>query len=173
MKECINDILTKTPEVEKRYLLKIVLSNGKTFYAVNEMRVESYKTKAIDVLLNDEKMERFHGLGICISTQTGSTGYSRSVSGAIIQPGLNVIQLKEVGGIHHSHYRSIVNPIIFLDSAKIDLISDDFSNTKLCFDRYDIDLDGRFQITCTLSDKFVQIAHYKQHKWIDNLKQLF
>ncbi|MDI9540714.1 MAG: hypothetical protein QM204_04495 [Bacillota bacterium] len=173
MNECINNILTKTPEIEERYLLKIALSNGKIFYAVNEMRVESYKTKKITVLLNDEKLETFHGLGMCISTQIGSTGYNRSIMGAIVQPGLKVMQLKEIGGIHHSHFSSIPNPIVLLDSAKIDFISDDFSNTKLCFDRYDVDLDGKLQITCTLSDKCVQIAHYKPHKWINNLKQLF
>lgn len=173
MRDCVNNILTKKPEIEKRYLLKIALSNGKVFYAVNEMRVESYKTKVIDVYLNDEKLETFHGLGMCVSTQIGSTGYNRSIFGAIVQPGLKVLQLKEVGGIHHSHFNSIINPIILLDSTKIDLISNDFSNTKLCFDRYDVDLEGKLQITCTLSDKFVQIAHYKPQKWIDNLKQLF
>ncbi|MGI6607743.1 MAG: NAD(+)/NADH kinase [Erysipelotrichaceae bacterium] len=173
MKEFVNHILTKVPEIEKRYLLKTVLSNGKIFYSVNEVRVESFKTKVIDVLLNDEKLETLHGLGICVSTQIGSTGYNRSISGAIIQPGLNVLQLKEVAGIHHAHFHSISNPMIFLGSTKIDLISDDFSNTKLCFDRYDFDLDGKLQITCTLSDRYVQIAHYKPHNWIDNLKQLF
>ena len=173
MKECVNNILTKTPEIEKRYLLKIVLSNGKTFYSVNEMRVESYKTKTIDVFLDDEKLETFRGLGMCVSTQIGSTGYNRAISGAIIQPGLKVMQLKEIGGVHHSHFRSLINPIVMLDSTKIDFISEDFGNTKLCFDRYDIDLEGKLQITCTLSDRFVQIAHYKPRKWINNLKQLF
>ncbi|NLZ75059.1 MAG: hypothetical protein GX914_00980 [Erysipelotrichia bacterium] len=173
MKEFVSQILTKKPEIEKRYLLKIDLSNGKKFYAVNEMRIESYKTKVIDVLLNDEKLETFHGLGMCVSTQIGSTGYNRSISGAIVQPGLNVLQLKEVGGIHHSHFNSIINPIVLLGSTKIDFISEDFSNTKLCFDRYDVDLEGELQITCVLSDRFVQIAHYKPQRWIENLKQLF
>ena len=137
------------------------------------MRIESYKTKVIDVLINDEKLETFHGLGMCVSTQIGSTGYNRSISGAIIQPGLNVLQLKEVGGIHHSYFNSMINPIVLLGSTKVDFISEDFSNTKLCFDRYDVDLKGKLQITCTLSNKFVKIAHYKPQRWIENIKQLF
>ncbi|MDO4378283.1 MAG: NAD(+) kinase, partial [Erysipelotrichia bacterium] len=173
LKECINDIAYKQPQIEKKKLLQVDLSCGKRYYAVNEMWLESYKTKALDIYLDGQLLEKYHGSGIVLSTQTGSTAFTRSVGGAVIQPGLEVIELSELSGIHHSHYRSLRNPLIVNGNTQIKIVSQDFSHTKLCFDRYDIDLPLQQEITCILADKYVQLAHYKPINWISHLKQLF
>ncbi len=173
MNDCIEDIATKQPEIETKRLLKISLSSNREFYAVNEAWIESFKTQHINVQINDSQLETFHGTGLVISTQIGSTAYSRSAGGAIIQPGLETIQLSEICGIHHSHYHSIGNPIIVSADTTIKLISQQFSHAKLCFDRYYIDLPEKQEISCTLSNKKVQLAHYKPIDWISRLQHLF
>lgn len=173
MKECINDISTKQPQIEKKKLLEITLSSSKKYYAVNEMWLESYKTKTLDIYLDNHFLERFHGSGMVISTQTGSTAFSRSIGGSVIQPKLELMEMCEISGVHHAHYRSLRNPLIVSGSSEIKIVSEDFSHTKMCFDRYDIDLPQKQEIVCTLADKYVQLAHYKPVNWVNHLKQLF
>lgn len=173
MDKCIDDILNKQPRIEEKRLIEIDVVNENKYYAVNEMWVQSFKTKTIDVFLDEAQLERFHGTGLVISTQTGSTAFNRSLNGAVIQPGLEVMELAEIGGIHHSHYRSLRNPLIVGPETKIKLACDDFSNTKLCFDRFDINLNGKKEIVCSLSKKCVRIARYKDIQWVNHLKQLY
>lgn len=173
MNECIEDIASKQPQIETKRLLKISLSCGKNYFAVNEAWIESFKTQHINIEINSQPLETFHGSGLVISTQTGSTAYSRSTGGAIIQPGLDVMELCEICGIHHTHYRSLTNPLIINGDATIKLSSQQFSHAKLCFDRYYIDLPTKQEISCSLSDKKVQLAHYKPTDWLTRLKHLF
>ena len=173
MDQCINDILTKQPRIEKKRLLEINIVNQQKFYAVNEMWLQSHKTKTIDVYLNDQHLEKFHGSGLVISTQTGSTAFNRSLNGAVVEPSIEVMEMAEIGGIHHSHYRSLKNPLIVAPETEIKLACEDLSNTKLCFDRFDFDLSGKKEIICTLSQRKLQIAHYKSIQWVEHLKQLY
>ena len=173
MDQCINDILTKQPRIEKKRLLEINIENQQKFYAVNEMWLQSHKTKTIDVYLNDQHLEKFHGSGLVISTQTGSTAFNRSLNGAVVEPSIEVMEMAEIGGIHHSHYRSLKNPLIVAPETEIKLACEDLSNTKLCFDRFDFDLSGKKEIICTLSQRKLQIAHYKSIQWVEHLKQLY
>ena len=54
-------------------------------FGLNEIRVENIlKTQVIDVMLNDQGLERFRGNCLCVSGQMGSTAYNRSINGAII-----------------------------------------------------------------------------------------
>lgn len=173
LNNCIDDISFKDPSIEKKSLLKIEIDENDPIYAVNEMWTESFKTKTIDVYLNDEKLETFHGSGLLLSTQAGTTAFNRSLNGAVVQPGINIMSLCEVNGIHHSHFHSIGNSLILNENTIVRFESKDFANTKLCFDRYNIDIDKCHKIVCCLSDKKVNIAHYNSLSWVKHLAQLF
>ena len=63
------------------------------FLALNEISIKKEnKTLICDVYINGELFERFRGDGLCISTPTGSTGYNKSLGGAVISPTLDVFQ---------------------------------------------------------------------------------
>lgn len=173
MDKCVEDILTKQPEVEEKNLLAIELDNGKKFNAVNEMWVQSIKTKTINVYVNDELLETFHGGGLLVSTQAGSTAFNRSLNGAIMCPGINLLELCEISGIHHNRFHSVGNAMLFNEKTVITLASNDYSNTKMCFDRYDVDIEKCKSVKCYLSDKKLRLAHYDKNDWIQHLKQLF
>ncbi len=174
LNECIDDVLHKEPEIECKSMLKIHLESiDRDYYAVNEMSIQSHKTKAIEVLLDDVKIETFHGSGLVLSTQAGSTALNRALGGAVIHPSLEVMQLCEMAGIHHNRYKSLTNPLIISREMEIKFISNDFTETKLCFDRYSFDLPTEETIVCGLSDKKVRLAHYHQFHWNKHLEQLF
>ena len=174
--EYIDDILNKEPEIERKRLLRIKTrgENNKNYLAVNEMRIENIiRTLIIDIFINERKLETIRGTGVCICTQAGSTAYNRSLRGAVVEPGLDIMQLTEITGIHHSIYRSLEAPIILSGDKRLKLSGDFDESTLLCFDRFAINMKGIREIECYLSDKTVSLAHFRPIDYIDRLYHLF
>jgi len=144
------------------------------YYALNEMRVENViRTQLIRVSINSEYMETFRGTGLCISTQAGSTAYNRSLGGAILHEGLNLLQLTEITGIHHDAYRSLGSSLIVQEDAQITLESDDFCEAILCYDHLSVKLKKDSKIKCQYSEKTVHCVGRPNTSYIKRLKSLF
>jgi NAD+ kinase len=144
------------------------------YYAINEMRVENVtRTQLIRVLINNEYMETFRGTGLCISTQAGSTAYNRSLGGAILHEGLDLLQLTEITGIHHHAYRSLGSPLIVQSNALIRLESDDFCEAILCFDHLSVKLKKDSLIQCQYSKKTVHCVGRPNTSYLKRLKSLY
>lgn len=172
----VSDIVNKQPNIENKKLLKITV-NGKerkTYLAVNEMRIENViKTQTIDVYINEKKLETYRGTGLCVCTQVGSTAYNRSLRGAVVEAGMEIMELTEITGIHHIHYRSLGVPIIMSGNNTIRMLSKYDDTSLLCFDRYAINLDGAESIETTLSDVEFKVARYRKTDYIDHLYHLY
>lgn len=83
------------------------------FLALNESSVKSPEvTLVMDVLLNGKHFERFRGDGLCMSTPSGSTAYSKSLGGAIVHPSLPSMQLTEMASINNRVFRTVGSPLI-------------------------------------------------------------
>lgn len=171
--ECLYDILHHEPEIFCSYLLNI--NTGKEqLFALNEMRIENIKrTQAVDIYVDGEFFESCRGSGICLSTQAGSTAYNRSLGGAVIDNGLNIMQLAEITGIQHSKQRSLGNPYILKMDRKVELTSNDFSDALLCYDHLHQSFDGVKQVICTMSDRCVRFARYREYSYLQRLKNLY
>ncbi|MGN1343406.1 MAG: NAD(+)/NADH kinase [Traorella sp.] len=171
--ECIQDILTKEPHIKNKYLLEIEYKNQK-YYAVNEMRIENVvRTQLIKVKIDGEDFETFRGTGMCISTQAGSTAYNRSLKGAVLEEGLELLQLNEITGIHHQKYRSLGVPYIMNKNRVIEFESDTFDGAILLYDHKHFNLSNSDKIKIRMSDSFIKIAEYKKINYIDRLKDLY
>lgn len=60
-------------------------------------RIENViQTLDLEVMIDDEFFENYRGTGMCVCTQAGSTAYNRSLKGAVIDEGLNLLQLHEI-----------------------------------------------------------------------------
>lgn len=170
---CIFDILNKIPNKKSKRLLEIEYNNEK-YYAVNEMRIENViRTQLLDVFVDEELFETFRGTGMCVCTQSGSTAYNRSLKGAVIEEGLDLLQLNEITGIHHHKYHSLGVPYIMKEDRKIEFKSNDFNNAVLCYDHKHIPLDNFSSIRVKLSDKKIQIAEYRKINYLDRIKDLY
>lgn len=87
-----------------------------TYLALNESTIKSPEvTLVMDVELNGEHFERFRGDGLCMSTPSGSTAYSKSLGGAIIHPSLPSMQLTEMASINNRVFRTVGSPLIMPD----------------------------------------------------------
>ncbi|WAA10147.1 NAD kinase [Fervidibacillus albus] len=84
------------------------------FYCLNECTIRSsiVKTFVIDVYVDDYHFETFRGDGMIISTPTGSTGYNKSVHGAVVDPLLPCFQISEIASLNNNHYRTLDSSFI-------------------------------------------------------------
>ena len=172
----INDILYKEPEIESHRLLKTTVYSEKTrsYLAVNEVRIDNMvRTQNIEVQVNGNKLEDFRGSGLCISSQAGSTAYNRAIKGAVVEKGLEIMQLAEIAGVHNVHYRSLGAPLILSGNNTISLYSDFDETSLLCFDRYAINLKGVTAVDVTLAEKSFKLARYDEFNYIKHFSQLF
>lgn len=157
------------------YPLLVTEVNGNVYHAVNEIRVENIaRTQILDVYLSDEYLETFRGTGMCVCTQLGSTAYNRSLGGAVIQEGLDLIELSEIVGIHHSKSRSLYAPIVLSKDTKVKLSSESFEKAILGVDSdvYPIDDMKEFEIR-VCDQKRVRMIKGKKISYFKKLNSLF
>lgn len=149
--------------------------NQKRYYALNEIRVENAaRTQVMDVYINHEKLETFRGTGMCICTQLGSTAYNRSLGGAVIQEGLDLIELCEISGIHHTKYRSLDAPFVLRADSVIHFVSDTFDGALLGVDSDVYPLHGCGKIEIKIcSARHIHVLVGKKISYFDRLKALF
>lgn len=174
--QLLTDYLTKDPKVDELRLLEIEVDQDENspYYAMNEMRIENtIKTQILEITIDDVFFETFRGTGICLATQMGSTAYNRSIKGAVIQHGLDLLQLSEIAGIHHREFQSLGNSIILNEKARFQFTSESFEGAILCYDHCSVPLTSTKKICCKNSEKTVRIARYRPYHYLARLKNLF
>lgn len=117
----LNSIL-KNITNEEKYFKPIVINlfDGlRKYISINEILITSTKTLELDIKINNIKYEKFVGTGFMISTPTGSTGRNKSIGGAVIFPGIDVIQLIEVEPISQKKFNTLKSPVILRNDCNI------------------------------------------------------
>lgn len=170
----INDIKRNKPHIEKSPLLEIELDGKQKVYALNEVRIESLaKTLSLDVYIDDEFFERSTGSGICVSTQAGSTAVNRALHGAVIDSGLNILQLCEIMPIAHKSHHSLRSPYIMKEDREVRVVGKTLEYAHACYDHLEIDLKDVSEIKIRTSNKYVQFARYREYSYLRRLKNLY
>ncbi|MBR2812448.1 MAG: NAD(+)/NADH kinase [Solobacterium sp.] len=144
-------------------------------HAINEVRVENAaKTQRIDVSFNGKYFETFRGTGLNVCTQLGSSAYNRSLGGAIMQEGLDFIELTEIAGIHHVKFRSLNSPLILKSDTLIEFRSESFEHAVLGCDSsiYDLTDVNSLRIRITKSTA-VRTLRGKNVSYFERLRSLF
>lgn len=160
---------------EVTYPLLEVKEGSNTYYAINEMRIENVvRTQEMEISINQQHFETYRGTGMCVSSQNGSTAYNRSLGGAVLQEGLNLIEMCEIAGIHHKHYRSLSSPLVMSDTSIIQFDSDNFTNAILGIDSdvYSIDEATSIQVQ-TSTTKQVKVLRGREVSYFSRLQSLF
>ncbi len=178
LEEFIDDIIHKEVVYEEKRILKAECyhSNGEIseYYALNEIRVENIvKTQVMDVYLDKDYFQTFRGNGLCVSGQYGSTAYNRSIGGAVIFPGLDLLQMTEISGIHHRHARSLGSPLILHPDKTLVFESNSFKHALFCYDHLHIHMDDIEKVKLLNSKKTMKFAHFNKRSHIDRLHSLF
>ncbi|MGY3765648.1 NAD kinase [Vagococcus vulneris] len=135
--------------------------------ALNEATIRNIeRTMVAKVSIEGECFEMYRGDGLSMSTPTGSTGYNKSLGGAVVHPRVNALQLNEIASINNRVYRSLGSPMIVAPNEKvtIDLKRDD--RYQLHLDHYVRSYDNLSSLELTLSKKRIHFASYRHtHFW--------
>ena len=119
--------------VDKRSMLSVrVFRDGEVrekTIALNEVAISKgpqARIVKLDVMVDGNKLDRYRGDGIILSTPTGSTGYSLSAGGPIIAPNVPTIILTPVCP-HTLHARPVVLSLnsritVDVDAAQTEIV---------------------------------------------------
>ena len=97
--ECLRAILRGEFQMEERFLLNVHLPGGENVTALNDAVITRggfARLIQVECRVNGETFGTFTADGMIAATPTGSTGYSLSAGGPIVQPGMNCIVLTPV-----------------------------------------------------------------------------
>ncbi len=107
--EGLENIINGNYIVEKRPVIEVEYLKNK-YYSINEVCVHrgiSPKMLDIDTIIDDVSMNRFKADGIIVATSSGSTAYSLSAGGPILDPSIDAFVVTPVCP-HNSKITSIV-----------------------------------------------------------------
>ena len=117
----VDDLLAGRYSIEERSLLQVERDGAPSAYALNEVfvhRGDSMSLLRTQVFVDDLYVATYSGDGVIIATPTGSTAYSLSAGGPIIEPTVDVISLTPVSP-HSLHCR----PYIFAADTVFEVTS--------------------------------------------------
>ncbi|KRN28443.1 ATP-NAD kinase family protein [Lactobacillus selangorensis] len=144
------------------------------FLSLNESTLKRLAaTLRTDVYIKDNFFESFRGDGLCISTPTGSTAYSKSIGGAVLHPSLEALQLTEIASINNRVFRTLSSPIVIPKTEWITLkpaIADDYVMTVDQFSTNDRPI---VQIRYRIADEKIQFARYRHTHFWNRVKGAF
>ncbi len=175
--ELLETIKTTTFKANAYRLVKAeVYQNDRKriYYAVNEVKVENvHHTLVLDVELNADKLEMYRGNGILVATQLGSSGYNKSLGGAIINRDLPLLEYTKIAPIANSVYRPLVNPLIIGEKDVLTFSGHNaftfFGHDHLTKKLHDVP----FVIKVSLSNKKVKIIHKASRAYPQILNEAF
>ncbi len=113
IKEGIDRLISGDFVIENRMMLEATLPDGKKTTSLNDFVItrgnSTLKVLALDVYIDNEYVDDFKADGIIISTPTGSTAYSLSAGGPIVDPALDSLIITPICP-HKMYSRTIIAP---------------------------------------------------------------
>jgi len=109
-KEAADKLLSGKIFVSERITLEAEVG-GRTFIAVNEAVIKSqFRVVNLDISVSGEQFLKVVGDGVIVATQTGSTAYSLSAGGSIVDADLNCLLLTPINPIGLSVPSIVLSP---------------------------------------------------------------
>jgi len=111
LSEDIDKLLSCNYKIQERMMLSAEVANQKNVSALNDIVIARgnslLKILEFDVYINDEFVDHFKADGIIIATPTGSTAYSLSAGGPIVDPSMDIIIITPICP-HKMYSRTII-----------------------------------------------------------------
>ena len=113
IKEGLDKFFSGDYFIEDRMMLHAELTDGSKTTALNDIVVtranSTLKILDLDIFIDDEYVDDFKADGIIVATPTGSTAYSLSAGGPIVDPSLNSMIVTPICP-HKMYSRTIIVP---------------------------------------------------------------
>ncbi|HAK05526.1 MAG TPA: NAD kinase [Firmicutes bacterium] len=166
------------PTRSHRYrLIKLIRrfdGQSDSFLAVNEVRLENpFHTLVSDVFIDGVMLETFRGNGLIVSSTLGSSGYNKSLGGALIHTSIETMQLTEVATLQNNAFRSLGSSLV-LTGAQTITFKGDFTKAVIGYDHLVLEPhDDVNSLEIQLSDQYVHIVHQNNRQYPEILRRSF
>lgn len=144
------------------------------YYAVNEVRIENpFHTLVAEVYIDEEVLENFRGNGLIVSSSLGSSGYNKSLGGALVDHSLESLQLTESASLSNNTFRSLGSSLV-LCKDKVIQFKGNFKHSLLGYDHQTIPVEEDIDhIKIQLSDKTLRLINQNRRTYIQTLRKTF
>jgi len=143
---------------------------GTKLFAINDLVIEKgawSKMIQLKVLVDDEYVTTFSADGLIVATPTGSTGYSLSVGGPIVNPKCNVILLSPI-----SPHTLTTRPIVLPSGSEISI------HAESIYKEVQINCDGQrvfmvqppLKIRIRKSENTLKLVHISSRSYFEILR---
>lgn len=113
MEEALEKVIAGEYEIEIRSLLKVINPNtNEVFYAFNDAVISRggyARLIQVETRVNGQEYGFFTADGIIVATPTGSTGYSLSAGGPIVEPSMNCMIITPICAHSMQHCPCVVS----------------------------------------------------------------
>lgn len=172
----ISDLLSESYSVESSHLLEMQMdTTDKVFYALNDIRIGSFAESVnFEIYIDGEFFEQTSGSGICISSQVGSSAANRTLGGAVVDNGIEVIELTEIMPLVNKNHHSLLNPYIMNIDREIRVHTlKAYGGLEVSYDHLTMpNCPGRtFRIRT--SEKKVRFARFRPYSYLKRLKNIY
>lgn len=145
----------------------------KHYLALNESAVKRIShTLEADVYIDDQIFENFRGDGLCVSTPTGSTAYSKSLGGAVIHPRLKALQMTEIASINNRVFRTLSAPIVIAPDQWITIVPNT-DHLVMTVDGERMNVKNAKKIVYRISKHSIQFDRFGHHHFWSRVKASF
>ena len=167
--------------VEKAQMLrtKIFHDDGVAEYlSLNEGRIENnLTTLVLDVYVDNNHFETFRGNGLNFCTSTGSTGYNKSLGGAIVHPRVEGFQMCEIASINNREYRPLGSSFVFNTRHTVTLLIRDGEGLIFGYDTKAVELEKTFKgvrkIQFGIAEETVRFIRFVHKPFSQRVKRNF
>lgn len=169
--QVIFDLVKGDFKTENRYFLEVSV-NGEKHYALNEIVAAKSGFPArmvrINLFSNGEYVNTYRADGIIISSPTGSTAYSMSAGGPIINPKLNAMVITPIA----PHTLS-TRPIVVPGDDTLDIeIADDNEEIYIMIDgQENLRVEREDKIEIKLSTEFINLVKPESRNYYSVLRE--
>ena len=164
-------IVNRTLHLEQRQMLSVSgdVECGERCLALNEVTLHRHGATmiSIEALVGGKRIATYHGDGIIISTPTGSTAYSLSAGGPIVDPMCNCLILSPL-----APHNLTMRPIVVPDSSVITLRLDSRGGEAfLSSDNRTYTLQDKTTIELRKADEKLILATPHNNSFYDTLRE--
>src|SRR5699024_5266815 len=164
-------------EVRRFPLIDVQVNGNTSFHCLNEVSVRStiIKSIVIDVFIDDKHFEAFRGDGLVVATPTGSTGYSKSTHGAVIDRLTPCCQVTDVASYTINDDRSLGSSFVSSQDRKLrlEIVQDGNDHPIVGLDNEAYSIRNIQDINVSLSDKVIKTVKLKNNSYWDRVKRTF
>ncbi|MFI3252595.1 MAG: NAD kinase [bacterium] len=164
-------------KIEKQALVEYTLTTDKEVLngiALNEITITSTpKLLTLDVFINGEYLETFKGDGLCISSPSGSTGYNKSLGGAVIDHYISTLQITEIAGLNSNSYRTLMSPLILSDRRKVEMIPSTDTDVLFTYDNLHKRFENVKKVEVKVSSRKIRFAYVNSVNFVKRVNRAF